>query len=75
MRLILQELRHQRGTHGEDFSYPKMIALVLQIIAIFCLIGGLWMGASDENYGLLLRWMGAGLLFQGATISSLLFAR
>jgi len=73
LRLILQELRQQRGTHHEQFSYPKLIAIVLQMIAAICLLGGLWMGSGDTD--LFWRWMGAGLIMQGATIAMLLFDR
>ena len=73
LRLILQELRHQRGTHHDQFSYPKMIAIVLQTLAGICLLGALWMGSGDS--ALFWRWMGAGLLVQGATIAALLFDR
>ena len=72
LRLILQELRHQRGT-GDDYSYLTVIAIVLQTIAGVCLLGGLWMGAGDDS--LFARWMGAGLLIQLATIAVLLFGR
>lgn len=72
LRLILQELRSQRGMTGE-FSYHTVLAIVLQMVAGLCLLGALWMGAGDD--GLFMRWMGAGLLMQGATIAALLFGR
>lgn len=72
LRLILQELRSQRGL-GEEFSYLYVVAIVLQMIAATCLLGALWMGAGDLD--LFFRWMGAGLLLQGATIATLLFGR
>jgi len=73
LRLILQELRQQRGTNQEEFSFSKLIAIVLQTVAVVCLLGALWMGADDT--GLFWRWMGAGLIVQGATIATLLFDR
>ncbi|MEX0885174.1 MAG: HAD family hydrolase [Phycisphaeraceae bacterium] len=69
---ILQELRHQRGVE-KDLSYGFMLAIVLQTVAGLCLLGALWMGADDAD--LFWRWLGAGLIVQGATIASLLFAR
>ncbi|MFW6060721.1 MAG: hypothetical protein ACODAQ_11110, partial [Phycisphaeraceae bacterium] len=73
LRLILQELRHQRGTQPDDFDYAKTIAIVLQSVTAVCLVGALWMGAGELD--LFLRWMGAAVIFQGATISTLLFRR
>lgn len=72
LRLILQELRAQRGGEGE-FSYLSILAIVLQLIVVVCLLGGLWMGASDQ--AVFIRWIGAGLLIQLATIAMLLFDR
>ncbi len=72
LRLILQELRAQRG--GEtDLSYLKTFALVLQMVAAVCLIGGLWMGAGDTD--LFLRWTVSGLMVQLGAIMCLLYAR
>jgi hypothetical protein len=72
LRQILQELRHQRGRGGE-FSYLYVMAIVLQMVALVCLLGGLWMGAANGD--LFLRWIFTGLLVQGATIAVLLFAK
>ena len=72
LRMILQELRSQRG--GEDeFSYMSIFAIVLQLVAAVCLLGGLWMGADDQ--AVFLRWIGAGVLIQLATIAILMFNR
>lgn len=75
LRLILQELRQQRGSRESDFSSTQMLALLFQVVAVLCLVGGLWMGAGEENLGLFLRWMGAAVIFQGAAISALLFGK
>ena len=75
LRLILKELRHQRESRAGDFSSAKMLALVFQVLAGLCLLGGLYMGAGEDELGLFLRWTGAALVFQGATISALLFGR
>lgn len=72
LRQILQELRLQRAARA-DFSYLTVLAIVLQMIAIVCLLGALWMGAGDlAQY---IRWLGAGLILQLATITTLLFRR
>ena len=63
------------------FTFPQTIqnwgdpGVFATSAAALCLLGGLWMGAGDENLGLFLRWMGAALIFQGATLSALLFGR
>ena len=72
LKLILQELRNQRGSQA-DFSYLSVIAIVLQMIAAVCLLGALWMGRTDAD--LFHRWMMVGLLLQGATLAALLFGR
>ena len=72
LRQILQELRAQRG-ESPEFSALTIVAIVLQMAAALCLVGGLWMGGDD--FGLFARWLGAGLLVQLATIALLLFDR
>lgn len=72
LRLILQELRGQRGS-GDHTSAATIVAMVLQAIAGVCLLGGLWMGAGDD--ALFFRWLGAGVIVQLAVIALLLFAR
>ena len=72
LRQILSELRHQRG-RGEDFSYAKVVAIVLQMIAALCLLGGLWMGADEPQ--IFFRWLGTGLMVQLAIIALLLYDR
>ena len=73
LRLMLQELRGQRGSGGDDFSYLYVVAIVLQMVAGLCLVGGLWMGAGDD--GLFVRWIGAGIMVQLATIAALMFSK
>jgi hypothetical protein len=72
LRLILQELRHQRGEET-GLSNLTVVAIVLQMIAGLCLLGGLWMGMQSD--ALFERWIGAGIILQLATIAMLLFAR
>lgn len=72
LRLILQELRMQRNASAE-FSYLTVVALVLQIIAVICLLGALWMGGASD--GMFLRWMGVAVMAQLSAIATLQFER
>jgi D,D-heptose 1,7-bisphosphate phosphatase len=72
LRLILQELRNQRGA-GLEFSFLRIMAIVLQTVACACLLGAFWLGAGDDN--LFLRLAGAALLTQLAVITALLWDR
>jgi hypothetical protein len=72
LRQILQEVRNQRRVHGE-FSMLGVMAIVLQMIAFVCLLGGLLMGSTDS--GSLWRWFAAALMAQLGTIAMLLFRR
>jgi D-glycero-D-manno-heptose 1,7-bisphosphate phosphatase len=71
LRSILQELRNQRGGR-ERFSYLTVVAIVLQMIAGVCLIGGLLMGGDAV---LFFKWISVGLMMQLATLAALLFSR
>jgi len=72
LRQILQELRSQRGMESE-FSYHHMIAIVLQMVAAVCLLGGLWMGSTSlDQY---VRWLGVAIGFQLAALTMLMFRR
>lgn len=72
LRMILQELRSQRGS-AQEFSFLAIVAVALQLIAIVCLLGGLFMGGESD--GLFLRWLGAGLVSQLTAIATLLYGR
>ncbi|MEM9882654.1 MAG: HAD family hydrolase [Planctomycetota bacterium] len=74
MRLVLQELRMQRGSSGE---VPQLgiVALALQALAAICLLGALWMGGGAGGDGAFLRWMGVAVFLQLAVIATLLFTR
>lgn len=72
LRLILHELRTQRGK-DQEFSFLTIIAVALQLVAIICLLGGLFMGGSED--GVFLRWLGAGLMAQLTSIATLLYGR
>lgn len=72
LRMMLQELRAQRGA-SQDFSFLTIVAVALQLVAVICLLGGLFMGSGDD--GLFFRWLGAGLIAQLMAISTLLYGR
>lgn len=72
LRLILKELRTQRGTTGE-FGYLTIIAVVLQLIAIICLLGALWRGGAEID--MFIRWLGVGVMAQLGVIAALMFER
>jgi hypothetical protein len=50
-----------------------MLAIVLQMVAGVSLLGGYWIGSGDLNQ--FVKWLGAGLMLQLATIAILLFRR
>ncbi len=72
LRLILQELRNQRGT-GTEFSYIRIMAIVLQTVAGACLLGAFWLGAADGV--LFMRLLGSAIFVQLAVIAALLWER
>lgn len=72
LRQILQELRNHRPS-GQDRPFFTTLALVLQTIAIVCLLGALWLGQPDIQA--FMRWSYCALFFQLTTIASLLVRR
>ncbi|MEM9914202.1 MAG: HAD-IIIA family hydrolase [Planctomycetota bacterium] len=74
MRLVLQELRMQRGTSGE-FQQLGFVAIVIQAVAFICLLGALWMGGGDGGTGAFLRWISVAVVLQLAVIATLLFSK
>lgn len=72
LREILHELRSQRGIH-DNFSYTKMLAVILQMIAVVCFAGSFWM--SGDDYVMFLAWMASALFVQLATLAMLQFGR
>lgn len=72
LRLILQEMRSQRGG-SQEFSFLTIIAVALQLVAIVCLLGGLFMGGSSD--ALFIRWLGVGVMAQLLAIATLLYGR
>ncbi|MEM9418189.1 MAG: HAD-IIIA family hydrolase [Planctomycetota bacterium] len=74
MRLVLQELRMQRGTSGE-FQQLGVIAIVIQAVAFICMLGALWMGGGEGGDGAFLRWISVAIILQLAVIATLLFSK
>lgn len=74
MRLVLQEMRMQRGTSGE-FQQLGVVAIVIQAVAFICLLGALWMGGGSGGDGAFLRWIGVAIILQLAVIATLLFSK
>jgi len=72
LKLILQELRSQRNG-AQEFSFVTIIAVALQLVAIICLLGGLFMGGADD--GLFLRWLAVALMAQLIAIATMLYGR
>ncbi len=72
LRLILQELRNQRGLN-DDFSYTKIMAIVLQTVAGACLLAAFWMGSADPT--LFMKLICSAIFVQLAVIAALLWDR
>ncbi|MBX2851770.1 MAG: HAD-IIIA family hydrolase [Phycisphaeraceae bacterium] len=72
LRMILHELRAQRGK-DQEFTFLAIVAVALQLVAVVCLLGGLFMGG--DNDGIFLRWLGAGVMAQLTAIATLLYGR
>ncbi len=72
LRQILQELRNHRHV-GHEFSYRHVIAIVLQMIAVVCLLAALWLGREDG--ATFARWIYVAIFVQIATLTMLLFRR
>jgi D-glycero-D-manno-heptose 1,7-bisphosphate phosphatase len=72
LRLILQELRNQRGM-GAEFSYTRIMAILLQTVAGACLLGAFWLGTADND--LFLRLICSAVFTQLAVIAALQWDR
>lgn len=72
LREILSELRKQRSM-GSDFSYQSIIAIALQIVAIFCLVAAFFLGHGKID--VFLQWLGGAIVLELACISMLLFRK
>ena len=73
-RLVLQELRAQRGSTGE-VQQLGVAAIAIQAVAFLCMLGALWMGGGDGGDAAFFRWIGVALMLQLAVIATLLFSR
>ncbi len=72
LRQILQELKDQAAA-SRDFSTIQMMALVLQMIALTCVVGAFLMG--DEEMFTFTRWIGLAIMLQLGVVTALLFDR
>jgi len=70
LRSILQELRGQRATAGGT-TWLVIVAVLLQMGAVFAVVGALWMGASSLE--LFAKWAVGALMCQLGVIAMLLF--
>ena len=76
VRLILKELRMQRGS-SDELPQLNVVAISLQALVVLCLLGALWMGASNEDEGFytFFRWIMVTLVLQVAVVATQLFGR
>lgn len=72
LRQILQEMRLQRSAH-HDFSYLRMFAVVLQMVAFVCMVGMFWLGGSDPLANF--RWFALAVTLQLLTLALFQFDR
>lgn len=72
LRQILNQLRHQH-TAIKEWSWLGYVAVVLELLAMLCLLAGLTIGDSDLTG--LFKWLGTGVLVQLAVVAILLFDR
>ncbi|MEM9790361.1 MAG: hypothetical protein AAF842_08125, partial [Planctomycetota bacterium] len=70
LRAILQELRGQRAVTG-GVTWLIILAVVLQMGAVFCVAGAMWMGAASVE--LFARWAFVGVMAQLGVIAMLMF--
>ena len=73
-RLILQELRMQRGS-SDEMPQVNVVAISLQGLTALCLVGALWLGAGEENFYTFFRWITVTLVLQVAVVATLMFGR
>lgn len=74
VRLILKELRMQRGS-SDELPQLNVVAISLQGLVLLCLLGALWLGAGNDNFYTFFRWITVTLVLQVAVVATLLFGR
>ena len=74
LRLILKELRMQRGS-SDEMPQLNVVAISLQGLTALCLLGALWLGAGDANFYTFFRWITVTLVLQVAVVAMLLVGR
>ncbi len=74
VRLILKELRMQRGS-SDELPQLNVVAISLQGLTGLCLLGALWLGAGNDNFYTFFRWITVTLVLQVAVVATLLFGR
>jgi len=74
VRLILKELRMQRGS-SDELPQLNVVAISLQALTGLCLLGALWLGVGNENFYTFFRWITVTLVLQVAVLATLLFGR
>ncbi|MEE9405439.1 MAG: HAD-IIIA family hydrolase [Algisphaera sp.] len=74
VRLILKELRVQRGS-SDEVPQLNMVALALQALTGLCLLGALWMGAGDDAFYTFFRWITVTIVLQVAVVATLQFGK
>jgi len=74
VRLILKELRMQRGS-SDELPQLNVVAISLQGLVLLCLLGALWLGAGEANFYTFFRWITVTLVLQVAVVATLLFGR
>ena len=72
LKQILQELRNQRDG-GIEFSFVRIIAIIVQLLAVFAVIVAMILGADDM--ATLIAWLCGAIFLQLGTIALLLFDR
>ena len=70
---IHDELRAGRPPR-KPFSYPRALAIGLQLVAAVCLLGAFYVGGSADPAAFV-RWMASAIAIQLAAIAMLLFDR
>ncbi|QQE11608.1 HAD-IIIA family hydrolase [Planctomycetota bacterium] len=68
LKLILKEIRQLKGI--DEMSVFKVFVVILQMAAILCYVGGLWLGKAD--FQIFVKSITAGIMIQLGTIAMLM---